>query len=85
VKIALDYDKTYTVDPPLWDRFIQLARLRGHEVVSVTMRTADMPVPAFGSPPVRVIYTAMQAKARHYQADIWIDDMPQRIFANDAA
>lgn len=36
--IALDYDDTYTRDPPMWDRFIRLAIASGHAVICVTMR-----------------------------------------------
>jgi hypothetical protein len=38
MKIALDYDGTYTVDPQFWEDFITLAKVRGHEVVCVTKR-----------------------------------------------
>ena len=39
--IALDYDKTYTADPALWDNFVDLAQSRGHTVKIVTMRRPD--------------------------------------------
>ena len=48
--ISLDYDRTYTADPGLWDQFIALARSRGHEVVCVTGRNGppgphERPIP----------------------------------------
>lgn len=38
MKIALDYDDTYTKDPELWDSFIAEAKERMHEVTFVTLR-----------------------------------------------
>ena len=76
-RVALDYDKTYTVDPVLWDAFIVSAQSRGHEVVCVTMRRPDQTVTI----PCPVIYTSRRAKVSHMEAlgktvDIWIDDSP---------
>ena len=75
--IALDYDKTYTADPALWDDFIQSAQDRGHSVKIVTMRTPDE---AITDAPVEVVYTSRKAKATVFKADIWIDDSPSWIF-----
>jgi hypothetical protein len=85
MKIALDYDNTYTKDTELWDSFIAHAKRRGHEVTCVTMRRPEMALafpPGYPDTPLHVIYTSMEAKARHYQADIWIDDDPKRIFSD---
>lgn len=38
MRIALDYDKTYTLDPEFWDRVITIARHHGHDVRMVTAR-----------------------------------------------
>ena len=38
MKIALDYDDTYTQDPELWLRFVKDALERNHDVRVVTMR-----------------------------------------------
>jgi hypothetical protein len=75
--IALDYDKTYTADPALWDNFIQSAKDRGHSVKIVTMRYTSEPIE---SVPVDVVYTSRKAKATVFKADIWIDDSPSWIF-----
>jgi hydroxymethylpyrimidine pyrophosphatase-like HAD family hydrolase len=75
--IALDYDKTYTADPALWDDFIQSAKDRGHTVKIVTMRRPDEVIEYA---PVDVIYTSRKAKAVVVNADIWIDDSPAWIF-----
>jgi hypothetical protein len=75
--IALDYDKTYTTDPTLWDGFVRLAQTRGHEVKIVTMRKPDE---AVNDVPVDVVYTSRKAKASVVKADIWIDDSPNWIY-----
>lgn len=75
--IALDYDKTYTADPTLWDDFIKSAQNRGHVVKIVTMRRPDETIFAA---PVNVIYTNRKAKASVVKADIWIDDSPSWIY-----
>lgn len=82
MNIALDYDGTYTRDPEMWDKFIILAEKMGHEVVCLTMRHPSEPVAM--KIPIRIIYTARKAKALFYNADIWIDDMPQLLFADAA-
>lgn len=77
MRIALDYDKTYTADPELWDQFIRDAKSRGHEVFIATMRH---PHEAIENPPVEVVYTSRKAKIHIVVADIWIDDSPHWIF-----
>jgi hypothetical protein len=75
--IALDYDKTYTVDPTLWDGFVKSAQERGHVVKIVTMRSPTEPITAV---PVEVVYTNRKAKATVVNADIWVDDSPHWIY-----
>lgn len=75
--IALDYDKTYSADPALWDDFVQSARDRGHTVKIVTMRRPDEAIPGV---PIEVVYTSRKAKASVVSADIWIDDSPQWVY-----
>lgn len=75
---SLDYDKTYTEDPKLWDKFVEMATTAGHSVVCLTMRhpheTIVMPCP--------VVYTCRKAKklfadANGIRIDVWIDDSPR--------
>jgi hypothetical protein len=82
MKIALDYDATYTNDPGLWDLFISVAELRGHEVMVVTYRDADLPIDH--NLPIPVYYTAFHAKREYMKGqgidiDVWIDDWPEGI------
>lgn len=84
MRIALDYDGTYTADPALWYTLILAARQCGHEVVCITMRYPTEPIEV----PVPVIYTSRQAKVafmeeRGEKVDIWIDDSPHWLL-NDA-
>jgi hypothetical protein len=76
LKIALDYDGTYTLAPDLWDTFIDAAIRSGNEVVCVTMRYPSEPVVM---PRCKVIYTSRKAKDAFYPADVWIDDRPHWI------
>ena len=77
MRIALDYDKTYTADPMLWDEFIYAAQARGHTVFVATMRLPSEPIEDVSLP---IIYTSRKAKSSVVKADIWIDDCPQYIF-----
>lgn len=87
MRIALDYDKTYTLDENLWFHFITWAQLGGHTVDLVTMRYR---IPAEQIPEHvcrlfdHVEYTERKAKKAHMESigrpvDIWIDDMPNFI------
>ena len=77
MRIALDYDNTYTLDPALWDGFIKAAQNRGHDVRIVTMR---YPQEVIDAAPVEVTYTSRKAKASVTSADVWIDDKPHWIY-----
>lgn len=86
MKIALDYDETYTADPYLWDPFIRSAKYRGHSVTFVTFRygpdnayrednNADIKSDAerLG---IDIVFCNHHQKSHCFKADIWIDDMP---------
>jgi|688.fasta_scaffold278122_2 hypothetical protein len=77
MQIALDYDKTYTADPELWEKFIGLAQARNHSVCVVTMR---YPYENIKGLTVPVVYTSREAKVKHFIADVWIDDSPNWIY-----
>jgi len=40
--IFLDYDRTYTLDPDMWDIFIVLAKANKHQVYCLTMRYKEV-------------------------------------------
>lgn len=91
MKIALDYDGTFTRDPKLWILFMGMCKAAGHEVRIVTMRKPEEPVDFCElsecyHPPV--IYTSRIQKREYcdeigWQPDIWIDDSPEFIVRTD--
>jgi hypothetical protein len=84
LKLALDYDNTYTCDPDMWDKFIQLAKASGHTVYCVTMRYAseeDTNFKRIREYVVGVYFTGRKAKAKYMfdqgiDISVWIDDIP---------
>ena len=87
MKIALDYDETYTADPNFWFAFVKLAKLNGHTVTFVTYRyelnegaslNEDIKKVA-KSLDIDVVFTNGKQKAGLFNADIWIDDEPVTI------
>ena len=38
MKIALDYDETFTAAPVLWKMFIEICKQQGHNIKFVTFR-----------------------------------------------
>lgn len=95
MKIALDYDLTYTADRVFWNAFITAARESGHDVRIVTIRDErhDRTQPLIAlEQHVPVIYTRGVAKewfCTHFGdgflPDIWIDDRPRTILENSDA
>jgi hypothetical protein len=90
MKIALDYDLTYSADEVLWHKFINLAQVRGHEVRIVTIRddrhdrTAQLVALEKHIP---VMYSRGVAKKFYcthegWAPDIFIDDKPETILYN---
>lgn len=90
MKIALDFDGTFTADPPLWKTLVAMAKERGHEVKIVTARHKGFgdSLIAFDNGPVEaaaadmgveVVYCGMQQKQGCWGADIWIDDRPDMV------
>ena len=87
MRIALDYDGTFTEDPDMWEDFIQACEIRGHSVSIVTMRYdhEDEHLLDFKIP---IIYTGRRAKKVFCNLnkiffDVWIDDSPEWLF-NDS-
>ncbi|QDP59490.1 MAG: hypothetical protein GOVbin4162_64 [Prokaryotic dsDNA virus sp.] len=85
MKIALDYDETFTADPELWKMFISACEYRGHSVKFVTYRpdrndgyNDDILLDA-ESLKIDVIFTGGKQKENFWDADVWIDDSPETI------
>lgn len=82
MRIALDWDDTYTRNPVFWDRFIDLCLSFGVDVRIVTQRLETNPI----RQPLKIpiIYTNYTQKRDHcnsvgFIVDIWIDDIPEFI------
>ncbi len=87
MKIALDYDRTYTLDPKFWNGIVHDADMSGHDVRIVTARhkvldNIDHKVPC------PVIYCDGVAKkffchhVADWNPDVWIDNKPEDINNN---
>lgn len=92
MKVALDYDKTFTLDQPFWLGFVLACQDNGHDVRIVTVRDErhDRTAPLIElEKTIQVIYTRGVAKqwfCTHFtdgwMPDVWIDDNPTTIFNN---
>lgn len=93
MRIALDYDGTYSADPRLWEEFITSVNKFGHSIYIVTMRCPNEH-PIIESlfrnhlSVTNIIYTSKLAKKLYVDKlgipmDIWIDDSPH--FVNSDA
>ena len=94
MKIALDYDLTFSLDPAFWQSFALRAALSGHEVRIVTARDDryDRTAPlAEVENMIPVVYCRGIAKKWYlehfsdFAPDVWIDDKPESILANSTA
>lgn len=91
MRIAVDYDGTFTADPELWMHFILAALNKGHEVFIVTFRN-DLfdrdPLLQEVAKKIQTYYTRGVAKrwwCLHHgpgAVDVWIDDTPESILTN---
>ncbi len=88
MRIAIDYDDTYTADPVTWCKVIRVLEEAGHKVVCVSSRFADYDnfeelgrhIPRN----MNLVLCDHNAKAevmanRGTLVDIWIDDNPNSI------
>ncbi|SRR5258706_13611281 len=91
MKIALDYDGTYTLDPNFWYSFILVCKDFGHDIRIVTLRKPEMNndmLDALGTDFIPVLYTSNVPKRIYcdsidWQPQIWIDDTPEFIVRPD--
>lgn len=84
MRIALDYDKTFTLDPRMWGKFVAMATRSGHDVVCITMRHPHEPI---SGPFTKIYYTGRRAKMpwateNGVHIDVWIDDSPAWILTD---
>lgn len=94
MKIALDYDETYSLDPEFWLNFMLAAKAGGHYVSIVTFRDRNKDwngaLEAIEKAGYDVWCTGGVAKrwwCLHYgpgKIDIWIDDKPESVTTNSS-
>lgn len=90
MKIAIDYDGTYDLDPKLWNQIISTMRLHENEVYLVTSRYPDevdnyILNALLATRTDGIFYTSKRAKQdymkeRGIKIDVWIDNEPQFIY-----
>lgn len=87
MKILLDHDGTYSLDPHFWDFFLACTIDAGHEVFMVTSRCDNDPLPHYRlieHLDVPVYYTNYKAKRQFMEdlgikIDVFVDDNPKYI------
>lgn len=93
MKIALDFDSTFTLNPVLWTNFIDDVLMSGGMVHIVTVRhpywDAHPLLTALMDDNIPVVFTDGKAKRPYCQnlgidIDVWIDDRPQTIDADSS-
>ena len=90
MKIAVDYDGTYSAAPDMWSDIISIMKSHGADVRIVTHRHEVLDnIDNVIDPPVKVIYTDGVAKewfckrrGDFWSPDVWVDDRPRTIFEN---
>ena len=96
MKIALDYDETYSKAPDMWSDIIGVIKSHGSEVRIVTARNPILDnIDDVIDPPIPIIYCDGIAKrfycthfaddGRGWIPDVWIDDKPQAVDNNSTA
>jgi hypothetical protein len=88
MKIALDFDNTYSLDPDFWDTFIETSQICGHDIMIVTGRREGVYPEDFNHFNIPVYKTKWLAKRAYMreiegmEIDVWIDDCPEAILTN---
>jgi len=89
MRVALDYDDTYTLDRASWRKAV--AALQTNPSTSVTFVTArprrganeDIIADA-NAMGIDIVFCGGKQKSSCFNADVWIDDMPLAIPSEDA-
>ena len=87
MKIALDYDETFTADPRVFTQLVSILKAAGHTVTFVTYRDGRFPNDDISADAqaldIEIVFTSGQQKQHVFEADIWIDDSPETIVSFD--
>lgn len=90
ITISLDFDRTWTAAPDLWEAFTRLAKGNGHSVVIITRRAdtqsnrLEIERATWGLGLDAILFTdggqkRDAAKAAGISVDVWVDDFPEGI------
>lgn len=89
MRFSLDFDGTYTADPIMWEKWIDMVTSMGHEVYCVSFRPHRRMQKVYDSVgrvigQERCISTNGIAKKKYVDSiglkiDIWIDDTPEML------
>jgi hypothetical protein len=76
--VCVDYDDTFSTNPELWTKIIEMMREAGAHVFCISLRFPNFPI---GNFPGEVYYASGQlkwefAESLGLKVDIWIDDWP---------
>jgi hypothetical protein len=89
MKIALDFDMTYTLDPEMWDMIIEGLVWKKHDVRIVTTRNPihdkiqrDVKIPIIYCDGIAKRYYCHWFVDDGWDPDIWVDDKPQSVDNN---
>lgn len=79
---GIDYDHTWSADPPLFEKLVKLLLEHGHQAFIVTGRQCKDKINNVG--PISIFYTGREPKKAAMESfgipiDIWIDDDPKTI------
>lgn len=81
MKIGLDFDGTASAQPELFGAFAVMAQQMGHDIRITTYRSPgwdNADVEQFAKQyGLEIIYTDAKQKKHVWDADVWIDDMPE--------
>ena len=89
--LGIDFDDTFTVDPPFFREIVKLAKAAGHTIVMVTLRSKEdreeiedvtkcvMPIVFCSMLQGKLQKKRIAALRAGYDVDIWIDDSPEMI------
>jgi Tat protein secretion system quality control protein TatD with DNase activity len=90
MRIAIDFDETYSADPEFFAKFVALARKHNHQPCIVSCRRAtvenhELVTSTVGDEiSILVVFTDLQPKRVVMEelglpVDIWIDDSPDSV------
>lgn len=86
VTIAIDFDRTWTVDPFAWRTWYDFMTSRGHRILLATGRQkwSDDMARCYLPDDMEIVYCGREPKAEVmaqslHKIDIWIDDAPGAI------